>query len=584
MRSISRRTSLQVMLLAMGAPAIVLAGCQTASPSTGSSSTSSANSGSAPAASIDPTVTFNLESGAYAEESIDLVLGNPSDLPVVYTTDGSTPNAASPIASSSLTIDSSDTNRALVKKLAMEIPDFRTIVDDDSLPTATVIRAATLLPNGTLGPVFTNTYFVHENLAELFGDIMVVSLVTDPSNLLNYNTGIIAKGAIYDEHRKENEALSDADQYLVQANYTQKGRDWEREATIELFDGSSTLSYEAPCGIRLRGHASRIYAQKSFNVYFRDSYGEKKMKYALFSDATSLDGAPIASYKSFCLRSGGNDTETLRFRDSLFQSVLKNCDFATQATRPAIAFLNGEFYGVYSLAEKYSDSYVESHFGVDSNNVIIFEDGEIDEGTDGDQALYDQLMGFAEKDLTDDVTWEAFLATMDVQSMADCYATQLYIGNYDFSENKNYRVWRARSLDDSNEYGDTRWRFMIFDLEYSSALYGIGTTQPDYDTVAQYLETCPLFASAMRNPAFRSMVRERLIDLAETAFESNSVNAAFDNWWSIWEPWIALSCKRFATKPEVPRKSLESAKTFFSERAQHIIGHYDEHAAIIAAG
>ena len=194
------------------------------------------------------------------------------------------------------------------------------------------------------------------DLVQMFDSIMVVSLVVDPANLLDYESGIMAKGAIYDEHRAENELLSNGNQHEVQANYTQKGRDWEREATIELFDGSNTLSYEAPCGIRLRGRVSRIYAQKSFNVYFKDSYGTKKMEYPLFGDiATSSNGDPVTTYKSFCLRSGGNDTELLRYRDSLLQETLGGYDYATQASRPAIVFLNGEFYGVYSLAEKYSN-------------------------------------------------------------------------------------------------------------------------------------------------------------------------------------------------------------------------------------
>ena len=556
--------------------AVVLAGCQQSANSS-SSSTPVSND-------LDTTVEFSWESGAYREESLDLELSNPSDLPIVYTNDGSLPNAASLRAPSSLIIDSSDTNRALIGKLAMEIPDFRTIVADDTLPTATVIRAAALLPDGTIGPVFTNTYFVHEDLTELFGDIAVVSIVSDPSNLFDYNTGIIAKGAIYDEHRRENERLSNGNRNLTQANYTQKGRDWEREATIELFDGSNTLSYEAPCGIRLRGHVSRIYAQKSFNIYFRDSYGEKKMEYVLFGDAaTSSDGTPVTSFKSLCLRSGGNDTEMLRYRDSLLQDALGGYDFATQATRPAIAFLNGEFYGVYSLSEKYSDSYIESHYGIDSKNVVIFEDGEIDEGTDKDQALYDELMGFAERNLADGATWEEFCAAVDVQSMVDCYATQAYIGNIDFHERKNYRVWRARSLDSGNDYGDTRWRYMIYDLEYSTGLYDQSMTKPDFDTVAQYLETCPLFASAMRNPEFRMLMRERLVDLSENAFESESISSMFDAWWTQWDPWIQMSIKRFATDSTTPQWSMNLAKSFFSERASHIIDLYDKNAAAIAS-
>ena len=529
-------------------------------------------------------MAFSLESGAYAEKTIDLILENPAGLPVVYTIDGSTPNSASQRVDGTLTIDSSDTNSELIDRLNQEIPDFRTILVDESLPTATVIRAATLLPDDTVGPVFTNTYFVGEDLQALFGNIMVISLVTDPANLFDYNTGIMAMGALYDEHRSENERLTEDNMYNVQANYSQKGRDWEREATMEFFDGSNELSFEAPCGIRLRGHISRIFAQKSFNVYFRDSYGMKLMNYALFGNsATDENDSPITTYKSFCLRAGGNDTESLRFRDSLLHEQMKHSTFATQATRPAIVFLNGEFYGVFSLNEKYSDSYAKSHYGVASDNVVIFEDGELDEEKDEDGKLWGQLMVNTALDLSDDATWNAFCDIFDLRSFVDHYAMQLYIGNYDFHDFHNARFWRVRDADPSSTYGDKKWRVMAFDLEYSMGLIEYAGTSPDYDIVGQYLSTSSLFASAMHNPSFRAMVRERLVDLSKTTFEPSHINAVFDEWWSTWKPWIMMSCKRFSTNPESPQLNVDSAKDFFSQRAQHILGYFDEHAAALAA-
>ena len=558
-----------------------LVGCQS---STASSATSASAASSASSADVETAVTFSVESGAYQAQSIDLTLSSSSGLPIVYTTDGSLPTASSVRFDSAISIDSSDTNRALIAQLNNEIPDFRAIVVDDSLPTATVIRAAVLRPDGTVGPTFTNTYFVDEDLVQMFDSIMVVSLVVDPANLLDYESGIMAKGAIYDEHRAENELLSNGNQHEVQANYTQKGRDWEREATIELFDGSNTLSYEAPCGIRLRGRVSRIYAQKSFNVYFKDSYGTKKMEYPLFGDiATSSNGDPVTTYKSFCLRSGGNDTELLRYRDSLLQETLGGYDYATQASRPAIVFLNGEFYGVYSLAEKYSDSYIESHYGVDSKNVVMFEDGELDEGVDEDQALYNELIEFAERDLADEATWNEFNNVVDVQSMADYYATQLFIGNYDFDETQNCRIWRARDPEEDSAYADGRWRWMLYDTEFSTGLYGLQVTQADYDTMKQYLEICPLFAAAMRNPTFRELVRSRIIDLSQNAFEPTRITTLFDEWWVVWKPWINLSCKRFATKIDSAEQSLTFAKDFFARRADCIIDFFDLHVAEIAA-
>jgi hypothetical protein len=54
---------------------------------------------------------------------------------------------------------------------------------------------------------------------------------------------------------------------------------------------------------------------------------------------------------------------------------------------------------------------------------------------------------------------------VDVDSLIDYYAIQLYINNFDFSYRKNYLLWRTNKAE-NNEYGDTRWRFMLYDLDY----------------------------------------------------------------------------------------------------------------------
>lgn len=566
-----------LMLCLAAALTFAIAGCQPSSSQQPSSATASSSS-------IDATITFSHESGAYRDASLELAIKNPANLPMVYTTDGSGPTSASERVSGPIALDARDTNRAFIEQLAAEVPDNRTLHVDDTLPTATVVRAAAILPDGTVGPIATNTYFIGEDIVELFGDAMVVSLVVDPADLLDYETGIVAKGAIYDAHREENEALTNEMQFNVQANYTQKGRDWEREAVTEFFDRSNELTHEASCGIRLRGHMSRVYAQKSFNVYLRGSYGMKSLDYDLFADAVTVaGGSPATSFKSFCLRSGGNDTEMLRYRDSLLQHALSGLDFAIQSMRPAIVFLNGEFYGVYSLAEKYSDAYVADHYGVDASNVVIIEDGEIDEGQDSDLALYDELMGFAQRDLADEATWNAFGALVDVQSMADFYAAQIYVGNYDFEETRNCRVWRAREPEADSEYADGRWRWMLFDTEFSCGLYDLPTTKADYDTMGRYLKTCPLFASAMHNSSFRELVRARLVDLSQGAFESAHVSALFDEWWGTWEPWIELSCKRFATKFDMAQWDKGLAIDFFEDRATNVLAFFDKHAAEMSA-
>ena len=540
-----------------------------------------------PDAAQPAEVLFSHDPGAYADAAIDLGLSSENGNPVVYTTDGSVPTASSAQAKGAVRVDASDTNAQLIELLAAEIPDWRSLSVRDDLPTATVIRAAELATDGSLGPTGTSTYFMDTDLGELYGqDMVVISIVADPHDLLDPETGIMAMGTLYEEHRAENEeAMAQNRGAHVVANYTQTGRDWERPALIQAFDCSNQLSFEAPCGIRLRGHDSRKYSQKSFNVYFRSDYGQKRLEYPLFGeDNVSERGAVIDSYKGFSLRAGGNATELMSFRDSLYQRQVRDYAIATQATRPAIAYLNGEFYGVYSLNEKYSGAFVESHYGVADDNVVIFEQGELDEGVDEDVALYEELMTFGDHDLSDVAAWEEFLEAVDIESMVDYYAIQTYLGNADCNDKLNTRVWRAREPEDGNPFADTRWRWMLYDIEFSSCMYGIDKTQPQYDTLTMMMEKTRLLKAAMRNVTFRALMRERLVDLGTGPLSADTMTRAIDETWALWEPWMSLMCLRFCNRWNEIEGDRDGARRFFSKRLEHILDNFDRLAEELAAG
>ena len=119
---------------------------------------------------------------------------------------------------------------------------------------------------------------------------------------------------------------------------------------------------------------------------------------------------------------------------------------------------------------------------------------------------------------------------------------------------------------------------MAYDLEYSLGMYEQAFTQADHDSVADYLRDNKLFASAMNNPAFRAMVRERLVELSEGAFEPSRIIGELDGWWETWRLWNELSNRRFALDMELAELEYELARKFLAERPDYILAYYDEHA------
>ena len=528
--------------------------------------------------SEDRQVFASPASGAYPEQRIMLNLNSPEGYDIFYTMDGSIPDKNSArytgpilLESATGTPDFLASKENAEKMLVVDWPPLRS---NPLLPKANIIRAASMDPDGKFGPVMTAAYWLGMDLVNEYPGAAVISLVADPHDLLDYYIGIMVKGAAYDRWATP-ENLKETEQnglwWFADTNATQRGRDWERPASITLLDGKNTVSFEENCGIRIRGGASRIHPQKCFTVYFRNDYGNKYLDYALFPDTRNMQNEVISSYKSFILRNGGNESNYLKFKDGMIMQLLKGLDFTIQETRPAVLFLNGEYWGVYSIQEKYSTDYIEEHYGIDKKNVIIFEEGILDEGTEDDIRFYDEFTSFAEKDLRIAENWDAFQNVTDIQSMADYFAAEIYFGNADWAEDKNIRMWRSREPGGNHEYDDGRWRFMLYDTEYSLCLYWQEKTSWQYDHFADALQKFPVFASAMRNSEFRSLFWESITRVGMEFLTPEKVSAALENDLAIWQPLLAQNYLRYINTSKACKKYAAGITDFFDHRYNFIL-------------
>ena len=517
----------------------------------------------------DPEVTFSIEAGANVVNQT-LELYAPEGCEIYYTTDGSDPVVSPEKLYSDPLALSANVSRFAADSNLINIGNYR-IYDDASLPQAVTVKAIAVTPNGVSSPIETRTYFFQERES-----VAVISISTDYDNLLDYDTGIMVKGAYYDAWAETPEAadiIANRQYYNYEGNYTQKGKDWERPATIEIFDGENYVVEN--CGIRLRGGTSRMYAQKPFNIYFRKDYGAKKLDYALFEDAVSIDGNVLSSYKDFMLRNGGNDTEYLKFHDALIQSLVKDLDFTTQAGRPAVLYLNGEYMGVYVMQEKFSDQLFADHYLVDKDNVVVIEEGVVDEGEDADIVLYEELQSFADMDMTDPEVYAAFCNVVDIESMIDYYATEIYIANADWNTDdegvvKNIRLWRVR-MPENDSFGDGKWRWILYDTEYSASLYNLAKTSYNYDSFAAALNADPLFASVMKNAVFCQAFKEKIESLAVNNFSSANVNSALASFSETYQPYMSDYYKRFGDTSSAWNSNINGIRNFFAKRAEYIL-------------
>ena len=524
-----------------------------------------------PAGGGIPFVSFSHASGIYPEQSLTVTLRAPSGYTIAYTTDGTVPSSEDNSGKSELevTLKTGSPGYLAAHRALMRYPDFNRpeVHEDLRLPAGVVLTAAPVGPDGNMAEPVSKVYYPGVNFAERFPGCLVLSVVTDPANLLDYETGILASGRYYDEWLQTDEAKEHVrlgDWWALESNSTQRGREWERPVQLQLYDAGSTPAVDCAAGIRVRGGASRRMNQKSFNFYFRGTYGTGSLEYELFPG--------FSSYKSFSLRAGGNNTNSVKYKDALLQELVKDREFTVFSVRPAVLFLNGEYWGPYYLTQKISGQTFRDIYGVDKDQVVVIKLSdaaglEVEEGEDADVALYYDLEAFADRDLSDPDTYREFCSVMDISSMVDYFATRIYIGDKDWNSHNNYFLWRTRD----SSYNGGRWQYILYDTEFSSGQYGMTSTAATTNHFRTALKEFPLFAAAMRNREFFGLFLAAIREIGAECYTPERVQQALDRYQAVWKPLMPDFYRRFENSSTEEKLEAQRMLQFFESRYDIII-------------
>ncbi len=454
------------------------------------------------------------QESSFCEGDLTVELSSLGEYPIYYTLDGSLPTLDSHFYEGPITLGCSG--------------DVQSVV----------VRARTYDENTAVwGDLFTRTYFYAqdmETIQERFSTY-IVCITSDPYNLYDYEHGIMVEGKIRDEYIQSDEYIPDK---LTQpANFTQEGRDWERDAYIEILspEGERLLSQDG--GIRIFGHASRQYYYKSFKLYAREEYGDATFSYPLFVDNLPGNGEQVQEeYERLVVRAHGFDKSVTMFREELFQRLCSQIEgIDTKSVAPASVWLNGAYYNFEWLQEVFDDRYMEENYGLmqqgDTYRKVTLRNDKIREDADANTedlqayADYEKLAEYAEKDLTDDAVYEELCERIDIENMLQYFAIETYIGNWDWPLNniKLYRYYSSNGV-----YGegrqDGRWRYLYYDMEAGFNIYN--DPQEDWLTIASAMEDSSLFGAVMKRTDCQEMFAQYMKLCMEEYFTEEKVRAA----------------------------------------------------------
>ena len=114
-------------------------------------------------------------------------------------------------------------------------------------------------------------------------------------------------------------------------------------------------------------------AAKSLKLYARSSYQPPGIvEYPIFPGLTTTGtGEPLTEFKRILLRNTGNHWSIDLFADALMHELIARTKVDVMAYRPAVVFINGEYWGIHNIRERLDQHYLAAHYNLDPENVVI---------------------------------------------------------------------------------------------------------------------------------------------------------------------------------------------------------------------
>ena len=462
-------------------------------------------------------VHFSVPAGIY-EKQFTLNLSAPAGYDIYYTTDGEDPRVSGKKYAYGLMIRDGTNTDWSQGNVINRFMDHRA---NAAKPTTSTLMGGRVIKayatNGTDStPVYTSTYFVIPKLAELDITVMAMSMPTE-------------------------EFVGDNGFYVNYGN----GLDAPRPrgmAVMEVFDKDGVRVGYSNIEAAISGHGSSGWAMKSMRLYWKGSNNTEggmmsDLDYDLFrGECIDAYGQNITSFSRLLLRNSGNDAGESMFRDAYMQSASAELGADYMEYAPVFLFVNGEFWGVYNARERYSGDYVESHYGVNKDNVTILENDYsqvqsnknapyiVSSGLQEDADHFNNLITYIKSnDLTNKAVYDYVCSQIDVDSLIATYVSRLFFAAPDWPDN-NIKIWRNRDPYDPSGV-DTKWHFTLLDLDFGlhtehSANWSsaIGSTSVCSNLMAKLLTNTEFknkFAAAFYNGVTYTMTQEKNLALLQ---------------------------------------------------------------------
>lgn len=510
------------------------------------------------------TPVFSVKSGFYTEPfEVQITAGKGET--IYYTLDGTVPDETASVYKDGIWVSDESAGELIYTNIS-GTSSYGDYFPRENKEKAVLIKAVSVNRKGNKSEVVSSVYYVGEEIGEDSEGLYVMSMDVNPDDLFSDETGIYVLGNTYKEAMQQ--GVTAEAEAVYPANYRNKGDDWERDAKIVLFDSDRNILAEQTMGIRIHGGWSRAFGQKGFNLYNGDRY--ENLQY-------NLD--------EYMLRTSGfRDTFQTMFRDVFNQSLVSDRDIAIQKAVPCILYINGEYWGIYNLQQRFTKAYFGNEYGIPTDDIICYKKAGARTsyiGIASDLELYYDLEAYAEQhDMSIEEHYRELSERMDIQSYIDYLSFECYIANMDWPEN-NYCCFRSRGVSGESEYCDGKWRWGTYDTDDSAnVLKGESErTTPASNPFSDsgHLIGNPLkltlTAGLMQNEEFRQQFVLSFMDMVNVNFDYETVHKELYSLAEVYEEAVVDTQHRFNSEEYTSENYWEYVQNiddFYKERKGYV--------------
>ena len=509
--------------------------------------------------SIKEELAFSVPSGFY-DNSFELTISAPDNCTVYYTVDGKEPTVESTEYTSSLYI-----SRPSGNSYVYAISDGDGYIYTDNTPEdvdmGVVVKAIAVDASGKIVNSKTASYFIGYSKDSDYVGIPIITIEVDPEEMFGFESGIYVPGkSYYDGFIQGNNAL---------ANYLEKG---SASIQMEYYESNKDRTYTTTGSISIYNDGRRRGGQKSFTIKTDDIYPE----------GTGLDGYLNDASNSLTLLSGGWDSDT-KIRNYLVNGLLDGTDVIKKDYMPCIVFINGEYWGLYTLASNYDAYYFEEKYDITDSVVTVMSDyGVPQEYTD----FYDYVVS---TDFSDEANYTELKSMMDVSNYIEFMCANIYMGNTAMWRNESACVWKTVDGNGAG-YSDNRWRWALNNVDST-----LGNTHSFIDPYTNGNYSTPIintylsagikdnafFNSLLQNDSFANEYLETMNRLIENNFTQEHADEILTDLGSYIGNAVKATNARFNdTSEDLFGFEVKTLGQYFDARTKYITGYTEEYISL----